>query len=156
MNFLKTISKTRTTQIFKFLALILFIYAIRIEGQTKAKPQSTDTSKQSVNNFLQNELNNHAMHNNSLEYNSIPFSNNSISLDTSTIWLRTRMQLGDLSSSDPIKSNFKSSIINPLRQQFADMESMKAIKYILATIQAGAVGYLAYEHIRKFGFLKKK
>ena len=156
MNFLTMISKKRTTQIFKILALLIIICAFRIEGQTKIKPQSTDTSKQSVDSFLQNELNNHSLHNNSLEYNSIPFSNSNVALDTSTIWLRTRMQLGDLSSNDPIKSNFKSSVINPLRQQFADIESMKTIKYILATIQAGAVGYLAYEHIRKFGFLKKK
>ncbi len=156
MNFSKTISKTRTTQIFKILALLIIICACCIEGQTKLKPQSPDTSKQSVDAFLQNEINSRAMRNNSLEYNSILFSNSNAALDTSTIWLRTRMQLGELSSNDQMKSNFKASVINPLRQQFADMESMKAVKYNLATIQAGAVGYLAYEHIRKYGFLKKK
>ena len=146
----------RMTQIFRFLIPIFLIFSLRIEAQSNKPGLPTDTTKNSVETFLNNELNKSSLNTNSFERNYFSLPNSPVMLDTSTIWLQTRMQLGEMTENDPMKANFKSSIINPLRQQFADMESMKAIKYILATVQAGAVGYLAYKHIEKYGFLKRK
>ena len=76
--------------------------------------------------------------------------------DTSSIWIRTRMQLnGFVFEQDPIKNNFQSSILNPLRQEYLDSQSNSELKYVLGMLQAGAVGYLTYEHLKKYGFLKK-
>ncbi len=146
----------RTTQIFNSIILLIGICAFRINAQSINKQQPPDTSKKAVDTFLQNELNKRSFTGETFNSNYIPLPGNPVQLDTSTLWLQTRLQLGEMVSDDPMKSNFKASVLNPLRQQFAGIESMKAIKYILATIQAGAVGYLAYEHIRKYGFLKKK
>jgi len=77
--------------------------------------------------------------------------------DTSLIWISTRMQLNEfISGQDPIKSNFQLSILNPLQQQYSISQNMSALKYILGIVQTGAVGYLAYEHLKKYGFLKGK
>jgi hypothetical protein len=67
------------------------------------------------------------------------------------------MQLNEfISGQDPIKSNFQLSILNPLQQQYSISQNMSALKYILGIVQTGAVGYLAYEHLKKYGFLKGK
>jgi hypothetical protein len=78
-----------------------------------------------------------------------------LSLDSSTVWLRARMLIGEMYETDPIKAKFKSSILNPLGMQLSDLESMSEIRSILSALGAGTAGYLAYEHIKKYGFLKK-
>jgi hypothetical protein len=76
--------------------------------------------------------------------------------DTSSIWIRTRMQLnGFMSEQDPQKNNFRPSILNPLRQIYLDSQNMSGLYYVLGMVQAGAFGYFAYEHLKKYGFLKK-
>jgi hypothetical protein len=79
-----------------------------------------------------------------------------LEMDSTNIWLATRMQINNLVVEDPVKSNFNMSVLNPLKQQFAESQTMKELKYILATIQVGAVGYLAYKHIEKYGFIYEK
>jgi hypothetical protein len=77
--------------------------------------------------------------------------------DSSTLWISTRMQLaGMLSSEDPMKNNFKTFILNPLKQQYDASQSFKELKYFLGMVQVGGVAYLAYQHIKKYGFLKRK
>jgi hypothetical protein len=50
----------------------------------------------------------------------------------------------------------QSDILNALSQQYNASQSLKTFKYILEAVQAGAVGYLAYQHLKKYGFLKRK
>jgi hypothetical protein len=77
--------------------------------------------------------------------------------DSSTVWMRTRMQLASFANeNDPMKNNFKTSILNPLIQQYNDMQGFKELKYILGMVQAGGAAYIAYQHIKKYGFLKMK
>jgi hypothetical protein len=79
--------------------------------------------------------------------------------DSSSIMMRTRLQLSGiykLNGEDPIKNNLKTNLLNPLYQEFASTQSMKELKYILGMVQVGGVAYLAYQHIKKYGFLKKK
>ena len=79
--------------------------------------------------------------------------------DSSTIMMRTRMQLAGLfkmNEDDPIKSGLKTNILNPLQQEFLSTQSMKEFKYVLNMVEMGGAAYLAYEHLRKYGFLKKK
>jgi hypothetical protein len=99
-----------------------------------------DVSKLSVPGFFERRL--------------LTAQDSNLPSDSSTIWLSTRMWIDGLSELDPMKANFKSSVLNPLGMQLADMESMKEWKYILSTLQLGTVGYFAYEHIKKYGFFK--
>lgn len=72
--------------------------------------------------------------------------------DSSFIWLRIRLQF----DVDPMKNNLQTNILNPLSQQYSALQSMKELKYILGMIKTGTVGYLAYLHLKKYGFLKGK
>jgi len=129
-------------RIFRFLAYCIFVCSIY--GQS-------DTTERSLNYMpgftlridSLNRLNNMQPHASFLK-------------DTSLIWIRTRMQMkGFIFEQDPMKSNFQTSIINPLQQQYLGSQKMSVLNYMLSMVQAGAFGYLAYEHLRKYGFLKK-
>ena len=77
--------------------------------------------------------------------------------DSSSIWIRTRMQLaGNINQQDEIQNNLQLNILNPLQEKYTDLQSMKELKYILGAVQLSAVGYLAYLHLKKYGFLKRK
>ena len=76
--------------------------------------------------------------------------------DTSSIWILTRMQLAGIINQDEIQNNLQMNILNPLHERYADLQSMKELKYILGAVQLSAVGYLAYLHLKKYGFLKGK
>ena len=76
--------------------------------------------------------------------------------DSSSIWILTRMQLAGITNQDDGQNNFQTNILKPLQDKYADMQSMKELKYILGAVQLSAVGYLAYLHLKKYGFLKRK
>lgn len=101
-------------------------------------------------------------------YNQTPYSFNFDNLsdlhlntrflnDTSSIWIQTRMRLaGNVNQQDEIQNNLQLNILNPLQEKYADLQSMKTLKSILGAVQLSAVGYLAYLHLKKYGFLKRK
>ena len=66
--------------------------------------------------------------------------------------LRTR---NEIIYQETLGSNLQSSILNPLNQQYSATQNMKLFRSILETVSVGAVGYLAYQHLKKYGFLKK-
>jgi len=71
----------------------------------------------------------------------------------STVWLRTQLLISNntlQSGSDEIKTHFTS----PLYQQYLRDSEFDMVRYILGTAQAAAVGYMAYRHIKKYGFWK--
>ena len=74
--------------------------------------------------------------------------------DSSSIMMGTRMQLASFYSK-PFEDS-RNSLLNPMYQSYLDSQKNKWIKQIVAAVQVGAVGILAYEHIRKYGLFKKK
>jgi hypothetical protein len=93
--------------------------------------------------FFSNELSNLKINSNFLN-------------DTSSIWLRTRMQLNEMIYQETFGSNLQSNILNPLNQQYSAAQNMKLFRSILGAVSVGAVGYLTYRHLKKYGFLKRK
>lgn len=89
------------------------------------------------------------------EYDYLKFNPNLLK-DTASIWIQTRMQLSNMMNQDDNKNNLQTNILDPLSQKYSSLQSMKTLKYILGTVQVSAVGYLAYLHLKKYGFLKKK
>jgi hypothetical protein len=79
----------------------------------------------------------------------------SIANDPSSLWIRTRLQLNALSEFSP-RNDSKPDILNPLYQKYLANQNMRVIKSILGSVSLGATAYLAYRHIKKYGFLKKK
>lgn len=67
------------------------------------------------------------------------------------------MQLaGNVNQPDEMQNNLQLNILTPLQEKYADLQSMKTLKSILGAVQLSAVGYLAYLHLKKYGFLKRK
>lgn len=55
-------------------------------------------------------------------------------------------------SEEPIELPTGKSLLSPLYQQYMDGQTNRSWMSILGAVQAGAVGYLAYKHIKKYGF----
>lgn len=89
------------------------------------------------------------------DLSSLKFSSGFLN-DSSSIWIQTRMQLAGILNQGEIQNNLQLNILNPLHEKYADLQSMRELKYILGAVQLSAVGYLAYLHLKKYGFLKRK
>jgi hypothetical protein len=71
----------------------------------------------------------------------------------STVWLRTQLFISNnaaLSGSSEVNTHFTS----PLYQQYLRDAEFDMVRYVLGVAQASAVGYMAYRHIKKYGFWK--
>ena len=71
----------------------------------------------------------------------------------STVWLRTQLLISNNAAQfgyDEINTHFTS----PLYQQYLKDSEFDMFKYVLGIAQASAVGYMAYRHIKKYGFWK--
>jgi hypothetical protein len=71
----------------------------------------------------------------------------------STVWLRTELLISNKSegfNSNEINTHFTS----PLYQQYLKDSKFNMVRYILGAAQASAVAYMAYRHIKKYGFWK--
>ncbi len=84
------------------------------------------------------------------QFNNIK-SNIAIDVDPQTVWLRTAIVI---SKSEVADNNFSPHLLSPLERKYYEDSKFDPIKYVLGMAQVGAVGYLAYKHIKKYGFLK--
>lgn len=71
--------------------------------------------------------------------------------DPNTVWLRTALLI---SKSEKTTQDFSPHFLSPLERKYHEDSKFDPIKYVLGAAQVGAVGYLAYKHIKKYGFLK--
>lgn len=71
----------------------------------------------------------------------------------STIWLRTELSLSNNNfqfGSEAINTHFTSS----LYKQYLKDSEFNMIRYVLGIAQTSAIAYMAYRHIKKYGFWK--
>jgi len=75
--------------------------------------------------------------------------------DPNTKWLWTSYAISN-SSQEPFQSNTNFDYMtSPLYQKYLEDSKLNPFRHALGIMQVGAVGYLAYKHIKKYGFLKK-
>jgi len=90
-----------------------------------------------------------------IHYNNFDFFPNNLPPhdNPSTIWLRTELAL---SSSLLVqeKTGTDQHFTSVLYQQYLEDSKFDPVRYVLGMAQLGAVGYLAYKHIKKYGFWK--
>lgn len=70
----------------------------------------------------------------------------------STVWLRTELLISN--SSQPGGGEVNTFFTAPLYQKYLRESEFNMVRYVLGAVQAGAVGYMAYRHIKKYGFWK--
>ena len=71
----------------------------------------------------------------------------------SNIWLRTELLIS-YNNLQTENGEINTHFTSPLYQQYLKDSEFDMVRYILGTVQAGAVGYMAYRHIKKYGFWK--
>lgn len=76
-----------------------------------------------------------------------------LNADPNTTWLWTSYAISNQATFQS-NANFKDMTL-PLYQKYLEDSKFNPFRYALGMVQAGAVGYLAYTHIKKYGFLKK-
>jgi hypothetical protein len=76
-----------------------------------------------------------------------------LNADPNTSWLWTSYAI---SSQAAFQSNLNfDDMTLPLYKKYLEDSKFNPFRYALGMMQVGAVGYLAYKHIKKYGFLKK-
>lgn len=76
-----------------------------------------------------------------------------LNADPNTTWLWTSYAI---SSQATFQSNLNfDDMTLPLYQKYLEDSKFNPFRYALGMVQVGAVGYLAFKHIKKYGFLKK-
>ena len=71
--------------------------------------------------------------------------------DPNTVWLRTLLAIANTENTN---QSFSPHFLAPLERQYLENSRFDPVKYALGMVQAGAVEYLAYKHIKKYEFLK--
>jgi hypothetical protein len=125
------------------------ILVAQTESNTSSFPRD------SIFNFQGIKLNLNYKFDNLIHYNNPDFFPNNMQdyNNPSTIWLRTELEL---SSSLPIqkKTGTNRHFTSTLYQQYLEESKFDPVRYLLGIAQIGAVGYLTYKHIKKYGFWK--
>ena len=75
-----------------------------------------------------------------------------LNLGSNSIWLATESFFNQPNYFGFSTENTVLDLLKPLRIQFEGEQELKTLKYILGMAQLGAVGYLAYKRIKKYGF----
>ncbi|HQF41319.1 MAG TPA: hypothetical protein PK073_00310 [Ignavibacteriaceae bacterium] len=132
----------------------LFFFSLTLFSQTDKnhlKHPETDTSKIKIgSDNLEGKLyifNEFALYNELNNYKNQLLLND----DPNTVWLKTSLLI---SKKSDFNQEFSPYFLEPLEQQYQRDSKFNLFRYALGMIQTGAAGYLAYKHIKKYGFWK--
>jgi len=152
MIYLMKIMKMMNT-IIKQSVLVILFSSLLIYSQEKT---ALDSSK-SFNGFLPDEIYEFKFNDAFLfnRLNGFKLNENFL-YDSSIVWMRTKYLLGNFNEGSFYSENYPEQITSPLLAKYYESQKYAPIKMVLQSVQIGAVGYLAYLHLKKYGFLKKK
>jgi len=127
------------------LFLTAFVYSQEIKKDSLILKQALNTQLNLLNDFelyfsLRNIQNN---------INDIPVNNN-----PKTIGLWTSFAVSKSCMGEAMSGETKSFMLTPLNIKYREDSKFNSIRYILGIAQTAAVGYMAYVHLKKYGFLK--
>ena len=74
--------------------------------------------------------------------------------DLLTLQLRTELALSYPTSFNTSPAEASDHLMLPYYQQYLENSRIDPIRYVLGLAQTAAVGYMAYRHIKKYGFWK--
>ena len=125
------------------LAASVFLFAFNTSFSQSRSPKTVKTENDSTNKF-----------NNGLKFYGNGYQLNQYSFDGS-IWTKTLGMLNAVNNNNYISPSVSKNMLVPLRLQYMDTQKLSLVREILGAAQMTAVGIMAYEHIRKYGFIKK-
>lgn len=83
-----------------------------------------------------------------------PILNFNVDSTTAKLWLKTSVEMSNNSSFDKETNLTPGYLHSILYDEYLEKSKFNPVRTVLGMIQAGAVGYLAYRHIKKWGFIK--
>lgn len=88
-------------------------------------------------------------------YRELYHSNIQVPLDKdkNTIQLRTEMIIRQSSGNNYNTEGNDYNFLSPLYNKYIEESKFNPVRYVLGLAQLSAVGYLAYKHIKKYGFI---
>jgi hypothetical protein len=133
--------------------LIFFISAV---GLPQNSGKDSNSAKDSISTFRGLNLEINIPYKNEFRsFQSGYLFNNAISdlnIDSTSIWIATKTFFNQPVFYGFSSSNLSGDMLKPLRVQYESEQKLSTLRYILGMAQTGAVGYLLYKHIKKFGF----
>ena len=75
--------------------------------------------------------------------------------DLSTVWLRTRLALMNSGLPYGNDANKPSDLLLPYYRFYLESKNISLLRKALGIAELGAVGYLAYKHLKKYGLFHK-
>jgi hypothetical protein len=88
------------------------------------------------------------------KFEEFEFYRNLVDSNSSKLWLKASMEMGNKSPFDKENDLTPGYLHSSLYEQYLEKSKFNPIRAALGIIQAGALGYLAYRHIKKW-VLKK-
>lgn len=73
--------------------------------------------------------------------------------DKNTLKLRTELIISRSTRNRFSVDTNEPHYLQPLYNQYLENSKFNPVRYVLGMAQLGAVGYLAYKHIKKYGFI---
>ena len=132
------------------LIILPFLYCTLIYAQTE-----TEVFKDSVLRYqgIIPAFNFNYSFNDLIHYNNPDFIQDNLPFynDSSTIWLRTEMAISS-SLLFQEKTGANQHFTSILYQKHLEDSKFDPVRYVLGMAQLGAVGYLVYKRIKKYGF----
>jgi len=133
-----------------FLLLLIFLAAQLVCAQETTKDNGIKLDSDNAIIKLQTSLNEFDIYR-ELNYMRMNLSTND---DPNTIWMWTKLSITANESSNNYSGESPGSMLEPLHQQFLENSRLNPVRYVLGIAQTAAVGYLAYQHIKKYGLFK--
>ena len=137
------------------IKIIIFsvLTSISIYSQSEiSKTQGNDTTK----TFKTNALFNLSYKFDEFDfYRSLtkPILNFNVNSATAILSLKTSVEISNNSSFNN-ENHIPGYLHSILYDEYLEKSKFNPVRTVLGLIQAGAVGYLAYQHIKKWGFIK--
>lgn len=149
---MKILTRKMITDFKKISLLCFFIFISSAMAQTKTSVDTLRAFQLSIpQEVLEYQLNNTDYLS---DFSKMLFKKSMLN-DSSSAWMRARMMIDQFSKNDEMLDNSASKMINPMYNDYIESQKLATLKAILGSVQVGAVAYLAYKHLKKYGFLKK-
>ena len=139
--------------LFNKIIILFILFIVSIYSQENSnKLQKNDSTK----TFNTNPLLNLSYKFDEFDfYRSLTKPILNLNVDSSTALLSLKTAAEMLTNSSPNNENPTPGYLHSiLYQEYLEKSKFNPIRTALGLIQTGAVGYLAYQHIKKWGFLK--
>lgn len=133
----------------------ILICLILISQNCFGQEKTNDTTKQTISQYEKSSEIQTQFYKFKLNYelNNAGFNKN-LTNNPNTIWLWTSYSLSSNNFSKTFSDHTPSNILSPLYLQYMEESKFDPVRYVLKMAEFGAVGYLAYRHIKKYGFWK--